>query len=855
MPAVHTDPLVLDIIARTDKLERSIKSAQAKFTTETEQMKRVSAVMRRQMEADSGAIGDTFKKLSAGLGAYFSGAQVIKLTESFTRFQNSLRVAGVASADLGAVQDRLFTSAQKYGIEIATLGGLYGSLANASKELGVSQEQVFQLTDTVAASLKVSGQSATEAAGALQQLGQVFRGGKVQAEEYNSLLDGAFPLLKAAAAGSDRFGGSVGKLTAAVKDGKVTSAEFFNAILAGSESVIKRAELSTMSLTGAYTQLTNALTIYVGEAAQSSGAQAALAAGIAKIAENLDTLIPALAIVGAAMGVKYVLSAGAATLATIQADAALAGVTTRAGVAGAAFASLARSLAINAALLGVVAAIEAVGAEIATTDALIKQANTQFDEMTKRLSAAATGASSASDGARSVGDGAAGAEPKVRSFAGAVGDLADQLFRQAKAAKEARIQTLETKLSESRNAETELMKRTRGGRNASSNEFRRGDFLNNAGVIIRGVVGGGKSLLSGGRTDREASEAYGKQSVVTMDLANQLRREREKPLTEYAPPPRAPGGAAPASTKKGGGKSAGKSAEQRQEEQERIEQQIASAQIGYLQDLAQSTENAARKAALDQEVIEATRKANELDLKNNESLSTAQRDKLIEINNQVAQLRSEQVQEQEAERLRQQQLGLTNEALRDEDRLLQLQGQLADTAASRRAIELRRLDVAYRLEQAAIAEELVQAEISGDLNRIAAARKRMADMEERRSLETAGVNRANESPSQRYLREINKTGGQIDEDIEAISARGLESLNDGLTDAITGAKSLGEAFGNVADQIISDLLRIAIQQAVIKPLAKSLFGGGAGAIVGPLPGIAQPAGTVLGSFRPWGADA
>lgn len=62
----------------------------------------------------------------------------------------------------------------------------------------------------------------------------------------------------------------------------------------------------------------------------------------------------------------------------------------------------------------------------------------------------------------------------------------------------------------------------------------------------------------------------------------------------------------------------------------------------------------------------------------------------------------------------------------------------------------------------------------------------------------------------------------LDEAFEEIAAQGLESLGDGITDAIMGAESLADAFGNVADQIIADLVRIAIRQAVIKPLAGML---------------------------------
>lgn len=852
------DQVIIDIIARTDQLEREVQNARRQFDTETDRMRRASDEMRRRMEANNSAIGDTFKQLSGALGAYFSGREIIALSEGFTRFQNSLRVAGVAGEDLKGVQDRLFASAQKYGVELGTLGGLFSSLTNASKELGVSQEQIFRLTDTVAASLKVSGQSAEEASGALMQLGQALRAPKLQAEEFNSLLDGAFPLLEAAAAGSEKFGGSVGKLTAAVKNGEVSSREFFDAVLAGSEGVIKRADLATLSLAGAYTQVKNALTVYVGEAAQSSGAQAALASGIEELAKHLDKIIPALAVVATAMGVKYVLSAGAATVASVRADAALLGLSTRAEVAGFAFAKLATSIAINGALLAVTATIGAMGAEVATTEGLVRSANTQYDEMRKRLEATSIASGTASDGTRSVGDGAANAEPKVRSFAGAVGLLADQLFRQAKAAKEARLQDIQTKLAASQQAEIELGKRTPAGRNDSANDFRRGDFLNNAGVLVRGATGGLRSWLSGGRTDREAEDAYRKQVDVSQDLQRRLREEEAKPISDYVPPPVA----APAATgpgKKGGGKGRTpheKTAEQLENEQDRIQQQIASAQLSYLQELAQSTDNASERAALEQQVIEATRAANEQDILADKKLSEGQRAQLVETNNQIAQLRAETAQRREMERLRQQQLQLTTDALRDEDGMLQLQGRLADTAKDRRDIELRRLDIAYRLEKAGLAEELVQAEMSGDLDRIAAARKRLADMEERRSLDTDGVIRDTEGPGESYRRQVNRTAAQLSEDFDEIKVDGLKALNSELADAITGAKSLGDAFSNVANQIINDLARIAIQQAIIKPLANSLFpGSGGGALASSVAGAPARPNPMVCGFRPLGESA
>src|SRR3546814_9734347 len=75
------------------------------------------------------------------------------------------------------------------------------------------------------------------------------------------------------------------------------------------------------------------------------------------------------------------------------------------------------------------------------------------------------------------------------------------------------------------------------------------------------------------------------------------------------------------------------------------------------------------------------------------------------------------------------------------------------------------------------------------------------------------------------------------EDIGSIKVDGLNALNDELLNAIMGAESLGAAFKNVANQIIADLLRIAIRQAIIKPLAGALGLGFADG--GEIPGFAS----------------
>lgn len=161
--------------------------------------------------------------------------------------------------------------------------------------------------------------------------------------------------------------------------------------------------------------------------------------------------------------------------------------------------------------------------------------------------------------------------------------------------------------------------------------------------------------------------------------------------------------------------------------------------------------------------------------------------------------------------------------------LLEAQGVLARTAADRAAVQNQLLDLAIeerRLAAQRVVDLATQGKASKEEGAIA-----QGTLDILPQVQAAGrrtIAQQNMTPGQSYLSSLPGAANEINEAIEGIEARGLDKLNDGLTDAIMGAKSLGDAFSNVADQIVSDLVRIAIQQAIIKPLAGMLFGGGAG---------------------------
>lgn len=259
------------------------------------------------------SVGVSFSALGKRLGGVFAGLAVgstlndlRKFSDTYTGIINQLKVAGVRDADLSGVFDKLFASAQRNAVPLDALAGLYGRVSQAQTTLKASSDEILQITDIVAQSLRVSGKSASESSGALLQLSQAFSNGKVQAEEYNSLLDGAYPLLQAAAAGMQQAGGDVAKLTALVKDGKVSSEGFFRAIQAGAPLLEQKLAGATLTSAQAMEKLQNEVIKAAGEFDKATGFSRGLAVAIDGLAGSIGGIGSAAS--GAVVGVQSLIA-------------------------------------------------------------------------------------------------------------------------------------------------------------------------------------------------------------------------------------------------------------------------------------------------------------------------------------------------------------------------------------------------------------------------------------------------------------------------------------------------------------------------------------------------------------------
>lgn len=314
--ARDVESLVLQMEAdlrRFDKSMASMRATADRRLTEVEKRaaqsdKRLSKTMGDAGRNAVGALKQNLAGLAPVIAGAFSTAAVLQYADSYTALQNRLKAAGLEGAALKRVEDSLFESANRNGVAVEATAQLYQRAAMARNNLGASEEQLLALVSGTSAALKLQGTSAGEASGALLQLGQILGGQKVQAEEYNSLIDQLPVLLQAAADGSSRFGGNIGTLTALVKDGKVGTQEFFTALMKGLGDVEKRAAEATPTVGAAFQTLNNEIGRFVGQTDQGLSATQRMAQGIVALSQNLDTAVLVVGAVATLMGGRFVLS-------------------------------------------------------------------------------------------------------------------------------------------------------------------------------------------------------------------------------------------------------------------------------------------------------------------------------------------------------------------------------------------------------------------------------------------------------------------------------------------------------------------------------------------------------------------
>lgn len=145
----------------------------------------------------------------------------------------------------------------------------------------------------------------------------------------------------------------------------------------------------------------------------------------------------------------------------------------------------------------------------------------------------------------------------------------------------------------------------------------------------------------------------------------------------------------------------------------------------------------------------------------------------------------------------------------------------ARTQQERRRIQLEMLENEFKLLRLS-AEEVLASKFATDAEK-EIARRRLARLDELKSLRTESIERQTAGPMANYLDSLPKSADEFNEALQRVSVDGLQDLKDGLKGVLLEGENVFDALGNAADRFMSKLLDMAMDQAIA-----SLFGGGGG---------------------------
>jgi tape measure domain-containing protein len=226
-----------------------------------------------------------------GLGASLL-RDTVRAADSMTNLESRIRLVTSSLLEQSAASDAVFAISQNTRQALDATGDLYFKIAKGGETLGLSQQRIIGLTETISKSVALSGASAESAKAAIMQFGQALASGTLRGDELNSVMEQTPALAEAIAKG---MGKSVGELRAMGEQGAITVQQIVMALEKQAPEIARQFGEIAPTVSASWQTLENSVVRYIGDASKATGATAALSGAIGSVAENLHAYAAVLA--------------------------------------------------------------------------------------------------------------------------------------------------------------------------------------------------------------------------------------------------------------------------------------------------------------------------------------------------------------------------------------------------------------------------------------------------------------------------------------------------------------------------------------------------------------------------------
>lgn len=288
--SVNVETVTVTLQAQLGSYEAAMRRSQAVTNTSLDNIDRRFA-RTEQTIGNFGAVLGT-------LGAYLSVQQVTEYANNWTRVTRSLEanadVFGITLASVGHLNEL----ANEARVPLDAYTKLYVRTSAAIRDYGFEAGTAEKVTSTLAKALKLGGANAGEQASVLLQFSQALQKGKLDGDEFRSVMENAGVVQELLA---KRLGVTKGELISMAAAGKLKIKDLVLAMTDGADMVDRVYRGLPVTIDEAWTVLNNSITEYIGNQDKAFGISQAYAGAVAFLGRNIETTADAAFVLGTAL--------------------------------------------------------------------------------------------------------------------------------------------------------------------------------------------------------------------------------------------------------------------------------------------------------------------------------------------------------------------------------------------------------------------------------------------------------------------------------------------------------------------------------------------------------------------------
>jgi len=254
-----------------------------------------------QMTEMSGSI----KTLVGFMGGLLTINKAIAMADGYTQMAARIRNATSSAEEYDLVQNRVLATANTTYRSLSEAQEVYLSLSGGMRSLGKTTTQTLDLVDSLSFSFTHNATRTDQAQSAMDSLAKSMAKGKIDADAWISIVTGADNVIADMAITTGKTEAEIRKLGA---EGKASLEDLIQTLIVTREQNEKLANNMENSLADGFTTLSNAVTVYLGKANESTSATGIMAGALGDLAKNLETVANVAMLGGVAYLTKTILA-------------------------------------------------------------------------------------------------------------------------------------------------------------------------------------------------------------------------------------------------------------------------------------------------------------------------------------------------------------------------------------------------------------------------------------------------------------------------------------------------------------------------------------------------------------------